>query len=115
MDCKDNLISKVENFGLTFNREKNLNNNFFCNHFTTENNLSIDQTCQLATEANSLLQQNCENKKNCKISIDYFLINQKCDFFSKTNLENLGNFYFSYSCYSKKFLKNFLKNFLKIS
>lgn len=103
LDCKSHQISQVENFGLTFNRENNLKNHFFCSHFTTDNNLLIDDECQLKKEANEILKKECQKKTKCEIDLNYYQIFQKCDFISKQNLQNLEDVYFSYSCFSKYF------------
>lgn len=86
---------------MTLDKENNFNNNLNCHHFTTDMNLIIDANCQLINEGNLLLKENCENKNKCEIFLDYSVINTKCNFLSKRNLDALENLFFSYSCFSK--------------
>lgn len=95
LDCKNSVISKANAFGMSSDSDKDFNNILYCGTFTTQNNIQIDQTCDLSNYINEIVVKKCTNKKQCTFKLDLTNVRQNCN-----HSASYDYFYFSYSCYS---------------
>jgi hypothetical protein len=96
MNCNSYIISQVTDFGLTSSYNITIQNDMYCQNFTTYLNITTDSTCSFQGYLNNLTSTECLGKSKCTITADLSKIAPNC-----TSTPRYSNFYFAYECYDK--------------
>jgi len=101
LNCKNAKIYRVESFGTTSNQLDNLNNIIYCTDISSQNNMIIEEKCDLTNLINEKAIKECTDKSSCNFNFDLSIIRKNCKY--ETSFDY---FYLSYSCYSKISIDN---------